>query len=646
MKMTKRILAAGLAAVMAFGLTACGGGGKDKIGNAATDIEIKYWNSGLGTAWLDAMIEAFEKEYPDYNVEYSATADVESVDTAYGLEDVDTVDLYLGEKNYDTSDMEPLNDVLDATAKGDSKALKDKFSQNYLKMEADAEGKYYGLTYGGGVISIVYNKKMFEEAGITQLPRTSDELKAACDKLSRAGKTPLAHYTGGGYWRFVSEAWLAQADGLDYYLNTFYANKGEDGTSPSKEALLKKDGRYDILKVYEGIITPEFVMDGSNTTDHVTVQTKFINGGAAMMVNGSWLDLYREHPGFAGVYGHDEPHSSDYSTRSDWENARVQMGDYQEASRLLSTTYDITCYENLLPYWENAATHSGDNAAEGYQAYLQDYITRYDPHHLSFDYYLFGVTEGFWIFSSDRDVDKSAEFMQNMVMIRNAAKGADIPFWSFVQAGANWNDAAEWMESTTNDTPTKGQFHWNVNIALTYGAQGIEYFPMIQPHYYAATSGGGMDYDRNGLLGADGTPTQWYTYAQEANKQIAAVDHVLMAAEHKGVIPVSGYAASQNKASTLNALGDENLVISKYGKLTGVTAEDTTYGAIVGCFDYNGKDAFYVTSYDVKNAQNVTLSFSESVSAEVIMKGATSQKTGTSMTLTLDAGEAALVVLN
>ncbi len=205
------------------------------------------------------------------------------------MEDVDTVDLYLGEKNYDTSDMEPLNDILDATAKGDSKPLKEKFSQNYLKMEVDSEGQYYGLTYGGGVISIVYNMKMFEEAGITQLPRTSDELKAVCDKLSRAGKTPLAHYTGGGYWRFVSEAWLAQADGLDYYLNTFYANKGEDGTSPSKEALLKKDGRYDILKAYEGIITPDFVMDGSNTTDHVTAQTKFINGYAAMMVNGSWL---------------------------------------------------------------------------------------------------------------------------------------------------------------------------------------------------------------------------------------------------------------------------------------------------------------------------------------------------------------------
>ena len=57
-------------------LGGCGGAGNDsedgkksnKGGNSATDIEISYWNSGLGTEWLDAVIEAFNKEYPEYNV--------------------------------------------------------------------------------------------------------------------------------------------------------------------------------------------------------------------------------------------------------------------------------------------------------------------------------------------------------------------------------------------------------------------------------------------------------------------------------------------------------------------------------------------------------------------------------------------------
>ncbi len=420
-------------------------------------------------------------------------------------------------------------------------------------------------------------------------------------------------------------------DDGSYNTNLLFSTAHAANFSPSTMSVEEYEGEY--MMVYENSGLAQIGTRQQYSNFELSFDVPFM------------FDLYRDHPGFAGVYGHDEPHSADYSTRSDWQNATVTMGKYQEASRLLSTTYDITCYENLLPYWENAATYSGNSAAEGYQAYLQDYIDRYDPHHLSFDYYLFGVTEGWWIFTQDRDVDKSAEFMQNLAMVRNAAKDAGIPFWSFVQAGANWNDTKEWMKATTNDTPSQGQMNWHANIALSYGAQGIEYFPMIQPHYYAATSGKTMDYDRNGLIGADGSTTRWYDYAVSLNAQIAAVDHVLMNAEHKGIIPVSGYAASQNNASTLNALGDENLVISKYGKLTGVTAGDTTYGVVVGCFDYHGKDAFYVTSYDVENAQTVTLNFSESVSADVIINAATTQKSGSSMSFTLGAGEGALVVL-
>ena len=292
MKITKKIMAVLVASTMVFGLTACGGSKKEKeteIGNSKSDIEIRYWNSGLGTDWLDAMIEAFEKENPEYNVKYSETADVTSVTSAYGLEDVDTVDLYMSVKNYDTTWMEPLNDILDAKAYGDSKTIGEKFNDSYLKLEADRENNYYSLTYGGGVFGIVYNKKMLEDAGVDQLPRTSDELTAVCNKLYRADCVPFVHFSNGGYWEFVSEVWFAQADGMDYYLNNFYACKDEKGNSPSKEVLMKQDGRYDVLKAYEKFITPEYVMDGSNTIDHVLAQTKFLNNSAAMMVNGSWL---------------------------------------------------------------------------------------------------------------------------------------------------------------------------------------------------------------------------------------------------------------------------------------------------------------------------------------------------------------------
>ena len=52
---------------------------------------------------------------------------------------------------------------------------------------------------------------------------------------------------------------------------------------------LKKDGRYETVKAYEKFITPEYVLAGSNSSDHINMQTQFLNGKAAMMVTGSWI---------------------------------------------------------------------------------------------------------------------------------------------------------------------------------------------------------------------------------------------------------------------------------------------------------------------------------------------------------------------
>lgn len=279
---TKTMLSVLLIFTMLIGcITGCGAGEK-KGSTSATDIEIHMWNSGLGTEWMDAMIEGFKKVHPEYNVFYNQTASNDAVIAAYGLEDVDTTDLYLSVKVFDTKYMEPLNELLDSTAEGDAIPLKDKFNESYLAMEKAKDGNVYSLTYGGGIVGLVYNKKLFEQAGITTLPRTTDELAAVCNALTAKNIIPLCHFADGGYWLYLEEAWFGQYEGMDYYLNTFYGN-------PAKDTFLKKDGRYEVLKAMEKFVTPEYILGGSNSSDHTTMQTKFLKGEAAMMVSGSWL---------------------------------------------------------------------------------------------------------------------------------------------------------------------------------------------------------------------------------------------------------------------------------------------------------------------------------------------------------------------
>lgn len=291
MKM-KKVMALAFAGILTVScLAGCGGGEKKSSSGDSKTIEITYWKSGLGEEWLKNVIAGFEKKHPEYKVVYSTTASQEAINAAFGSEDSDTTDLYLGVKKYETDKLEPLNDVLEATVDGESKAIKDKFSPSYLALEQSTDGNYYNLTCGGGMLGIVYNKALFEDAGITQAPRTTDELALVCDTLTSADIVPFCHFKPVGYWEdYMSDVFFVQYDGMDYVMNNFYACKDDAGKSPSIEVFKKKDGRYEALKVFEKVIVPEYTMQGSSTYDHTTIQTMWLKGEAAMMVNGSWIE--------------------------------------------------------------------------------------------------------------------------------------------------------------------------------------------------------------------------------------------------------------------------------------------------------------------------------------------------------------------
>ncbi len=281
----KKILVGVLVLALTFcSLTGCGEKAENQGGGTAKDIEISVWDSGLGTEWLDNAIEEFEKEHPEYNVYYSASADGPATLAAFGMGEVDTVDLYFSAKSLTSGnkDKECLDDLLDSTADGDAKTIREKFDDAYLLMETEQDGKIYDLTYGGGTIGIVYNKALFEKAGIQTLPRTTDELALVCSTLLSQNIVPFCHCVGQGYWSYLVENWYGQYEGMDYYLDTFYGEA-------SKDTFLKKDARYEILKAMEKLVPPQNVLNGSISGDHTTMQTKLLMGEAAMMVNGSWL---------------------------------------------------------------------------------------------------------------------------------------------------------------------------------------------------------------------------------------------------------------------------------------------------------------------------------------------------------------------
>ena len=219
-------------------------------------------------------------------------------------------------------------------------------------------------------------------------------------------------------------------------------------------------------------------------------------------------------------------------------------------------------------------------------------------------------------------------------MIRGYALEAKIPFWTLIQAGNQWADGRQAFDAVAPGLPNEAQFNWNINSALALGAQGIVYFPLVQPYYYIYAVSQEFDFERNGLFGAWGNKNRWYYYAQNIKDHIGAIDEILMNSVNKGMI-VSGTTATKETKRLTCILED-----GSFNQLKSVEGE-----ALVGCFNYNGKTALYVVNYSDECAQNVTLHFNGSQNLDVIQKAETSYVNAKNLTLKMTAGEGVLIVV-
>lgn len=77
---------------------------------------------------------------------------------------------------------------------------------------SSSDGKVLGLPVKGNLFSIVYNKKLFEEAGITTFPRTTAEMEDAIAKLEAKGITPFANaYKEWWVWKHLFQHFVDAA---------------------------------------------------------------------------------------------------------------------------------------------------------------------------------------------------------------------------------------------------------------------------------------------------------------------------------------------------------------------------------------------------------------------------------------------------
>ncbi|MBQ9709264.1 MAG: hypothetical protein IJV67_01425 [Clostridia bacterium] len=402
---------------------------------------------------------------------------------------------------------------------------------------------------------------------------------------------PVAAFNGAANAEFYPKTMITDEhfkEMADCYINTSFALYDKVHYVEDVKKTLEYCAKYGISYMAGG-----FSFGSSNSANVLEAE-----------IYKALLDPANNTNALGGVMIRDEPSMLDFQT------IRTSMDTFKE---VFGKNKNYLYHANLFPTYANTTQLYGNSEAnpvpeEGYtyEQYVDDYLEIYDPQILSYDYY-----------PLRSNGTMSDGYFENMSIIRRKAMGKEIPFWVYIQT-CKYSGGVR--------VPSEADIHWQVNTALAYGCKGIQYFTYVIPSRMDTGTW------EAAMIGHDGKPTDIYYYAQKVNKYIADVDEVLMCSLSKGIM----------KAGATPATIPAEDVITGYGKLASVDGESV----LVGCFDYKGKDAYYVVNNDVYVDCDITLNFTEACDGYAhAYEGKTEFNGKNSLQMTLKPGTATLVVI-
>lgn len=143
------------------------------------------------------------------------------------------------------------------------------------------DGKVLGVCLYGDAIGMVYNKDMFDQAGITELPTTMDELEAVCKTLADQGITPISN----GY----KEYWVFK-DILVHYLASEEGTPEEVANKLTSGELTFSDMKY-VPQVFDYIdLSLQYGADKPLETGYTDQVNAIATGKTAMTAQGNWIE--------------------------------------------------------------------------------------------------------------------------------------------------------------------------------------------------------------------------------------------------------------------------------------------------------------------------------------------------------------------
>ena len=266
-KNMRRNAALVMAGALVMGLTACGSSGNESNGDGKLVFQI--WDAGQ-KAGMEKLTEAYMEEHPDVKIEVQATGwdeywtKLEASATSNSMPDIFWMHSNQMYKYADNGILADCSDIVDANS----------FSDISIANAEGSDGKVYGVPKDKDLVVLVYNKEIFDQAGVTYPDDTWtwDNLTEASEKIyEQTGKYGYMAYAHDqiGYWNFV------------------YQNGGEILNEDGTKAEYTEKATSDAIKFYVNLQNNDWCPTQEQFAN-TSATEQFFSGQGAMFFAGSW----------------------------------------------------------------------------------------------------------------------------------------------------------------------------------------------------------------------------------------------------------------------------------------------------------------------------------------------------------------------
>ena len=259
------------------------------LGEDYTDLKatIKFLThrTDIVDTTFQEYIKEFNEMYPNITIEYEAITDY-AEDIKIRLTTDDWGDICGIPTNLQKNELAD-----EFISYGDKETLDEKY---VLLNNFSYDGQVYGIPSTGNAQGIVYNKKVFEKAGITEIPTTPTEFIEALQKIKdNTDAIPLytnfaAGWTMGAWDAYIGGCATGDADFMNYGIvhgeNPFADNGDETGP-------------FAVYNILYQAVSQGLIEDDPTTTDWEGCKGMINNGEIGCMVLGSWAVVQMQEAG-------------------------------------------------------------------------------------------------------------------------------------------------------------------------------------------------------------------------------------------------------------------------------------------------------------------------------------------------------------